>query len=54
MVTDDAQKISRLNDPDFKGLVISWKAWKEKWNKIKGDWGGPAKNPPMLKLVSLL
>ena len=27
---DDVQKISRLNTSDFKGLVISWKACKEK------------------------
>ena len=30
IISDDAQKISKLNTQDFKGLVISWKAWKEK------------------------
>ena len=50
---DDAKKISRLNALSFTGLVIAWKAWKEK-HMIKGNRDGPAKNPPMLKLVSLL
>ena len=27
------------------------KGLKRKKHKIKGDWGEPAKNPPMLKLV---
>ena len=27
---------------------------KRKKDKIKGDWGEPAKNPPMLKLVFFL
>ena len=49
---DDAKKISRLNALSFNGLVIAWKAWKEK-HMIKGNRDGPAKNPPMLKLVSL-
>ena len=47
---DDVKKISRLNAPGFNGLILAWKAWKRK-NTIKGDWGGPAKNPSMLKLV---
>ena len=51
--TDDAQKINRLNALDFNDLVIAWKAWKGK-HTIKGDRGEPAKNPLMLKLVSLL
>ena len=51
--TDDAQKINRLNALDFNDLVIAWKAWKGK-HMIKGDRGKPAKNPLMLKLVSLL
>jgi len=53
-ITDDAEKINRLNAPGFNGLVVAWNAWKEKWHKIKGDRGESAKNPPMLKLVSLL
>ena len=50
---DDAKKISRLDALSFNGLVIAWKAWKEIYT-IKSDWGRLAKNPPMLKLVSLL
>ena len=41
---DDAQKINKLNAPSFNGLVVAWKVWKEKWHKIKGDRGEPAKN----------
>ena len=49
---DDAKKISRLSALGFNGLVIAWKAWKGK-HTIKGDRDGLAKNPPILKLVSL-
>ena len=51
MNSNDAKKISRLNTPGFNGLVVVWKAWKERNTKIKGDRGEPAKNPLMLKLV---
>ena len=30
---DDAQKIRRLNVPGFNGLVVPWKAWKERNTK---------------------
>ena len=52
-ITDDAEKINRLNAPGFNGLVVIWNAWKEKWHKIKGDRGESAKNPSILKLVFL-
>ena len=39
-----------MNAPGFNGLMITWKTWKER-HQIKGDWGEPAKNPPILKLV---
>ena len=51
---DDAQKISRLNASGFNGLVVVWKAWKERntiWVFSLGNQGESAKNPPMLKLV---
>ena len=58
MRLDDAKKINRLDALGFNGLVIAWKAWKEKYTikdeyTIKDDRGGPTKNSLMLKLVSL-
>ena len=52
MRLDDAKKINRLDALGYNGLVIAWKAWKEKYT-IKDDRGGPAKNSLMLKLISL-
>ena len=46
-------KISRPNAPGFNGMIIAWKAWKKN-TQSKGDQGGLAKNPSMLKLVFLL
>ena len=50
---DYAKKISRLNVSGFNDLITFWNAWKGK-HMIKGDRGVPAKNSPMLKLVSLI
>ena len=49
------RKISRLNTPDLNRLLITWRAWRKRGKKktIKGDRGGSANNPLMLKLVSL-
>ena len=51
MPTNDAKKISRLNAPGFNGLLVVWKARKERNTNIKDNRGELAKNPPMLKLV---
>ena len=32
---DDAQKIGKLNAPNFNGLEIAWKAWKERSTRSK-------------------
>jgi len=32
---DDVHKISRLNAPGFNGLVVAWKAWKERSTRSK-------------------
>ena len=34
-IIDDVKKISRLNAPNFNGLVVAWKVWKEKDTKSK-------------------
>ena len=44
-------EISRLNVPTSMGLLVVVKTCEDE-HTIKGDWGGPAKNPPMAKLVS--
>ena len=33
------------------GLLVVMKTCEDE-HTVKGDWGGPAKNPPMTKLVS--
>ena len=38
-LTDNAQKISRLNALGFDDLVIAWRTWKKKKKMIKGDQG---------------
>ena len=43
--------ISRLNVPTLMGLLVVVKTYEDE-HTIKGDQGGPAKNPPMAKLVS--
>ena len=45
-------KISRLNALGFNGKRITWETWKDE-HTIKGDRGGLAKNPPMVKSVFL-
>ena len=44
-------EISRLNVPTSMGLLVVVKTCEDE-HTIKGDQGGPAKNPPMSKLVS--
>ena len=39
-----------MNASDFNGFVVL-EGPKRKKHKINGDWGEPAKNPPILKLV---
>ena len=43
--------ISRLNVLTSMGLLVVVKTCEDE-HTIKGDQGGPAKNPPMTKLVS--
>ena len=44
-------RISRLNVSTSMGLLVVVKTCEDE-HTIKGDRGGPAKNPPMTKLVS--
>ena len=47
--TDNSQKFNKLDGADFDDL----EGLKKKKTNIKGDWGWPATNPPMMNLVLL-